>query len=107
MTIVERLRGLDAEQLTVDEMIELRGGARLLEAEYQAQAYEVPEWLRERTQLLDRELAARRTDQIRKRLKELEAQELGLETATEKRDRIKAERERLQAALGQPAQVGG
>lgn len=101
MTIVERLRGLDAEQLTVDEMIELRAGARSLAQEYQTQVYEVPEWLTERTALLDRELAARRADTLRKRLKELDAQELNLESAEEKRARLREERDRVKAALGQ------
>lgn len=100
MTLVERLRGLDAEALTVDEMVELRAGARQLEEEYRAQAYEIPEWLTERVNLLGRELAARRADAIRKRLKEIDAAEINLETAEEKRTRLREERERLTSALG-------
>lgn len=106
MTMIERLRGIDADTLSPDEMIELRAGATALQAQYQASGYEVPEWLRDRTAMLDRELSAKRADAIQKRLKELDAQELGLETAQEKRDRIKAERERLQQALN-PAQPVG
>lgn len=99
-TIIERLRGLDAEQLSEDEMIELRAGATILEAQYVSSGYEVPEWLTERAVLLDRELAARRTDVLKKRLKQLDAQELTLETTEEKRGRLREERARLQAALG-------
>lgn len=106
-SIVERLRGLDAEQLTVDEMIELRAGATMLQTQYALSAYEVPEWLTERAALLDRELSARRSDAIRKRLKEIEAQELNLEDRDEKRSRLRQEKERLQGALGQPAGVAG
>lgn len=99
MTLVERLRGLDAEQLSPDEMVELRAGAGLLQDQYLRSQYEVPEWLKERLTLLDRELAARRVDAIRKRLKEIDAQELNLETAEEKRKRLREERERLASAL--------
>jgi hypothetical protein len=102
MTLVERLRGLDAETLTVDEMIELRSGARLLAREYESAKYEVPEWLLEKDQLLTRELDARRADTIRKRLKEIDAAELGLESADEKRTRLREERDRLKTALGTP-----
>ena len=99
MTLIERLRGLDADQLLADEMIELRMGARQFEQEYLINQYEVPEWLRERATLLDRELQARRADRIRKRLKEIDAAELNLETAEDKRKRLREERERLTAAL--------
>ena len=101
MTIVERLRGLDAEQLNTDEMIELRAGARTLAQEYTSQSYEIPEWLTERTALLERELKARRTDTLAKRLKEIDAAELSLESAAEKRQRLADERARIRAALGQ------
>lgn len=101
MTLMERLRGLDAERLDENEMIELRAGARGLVQEYQDQEYEVPEWLKDRAQLLDRELTARRSDSLRKRLKELDAQDASLRTSEEKRADIKSERARIAAALGQ------
>lgn len=106
-TMLERLRGLDTETLSPDEMIELRLYARQIEGEYRTQGYEVPEWLKERAQLLDRDIAAKRTDALMKRLRELEAQEQTLKTAAEKRQDLQAERERINAALGKaPVQVG-
>lgn len=107
MTMLERLRGLDAESLSADEMVELRQGARALETEYTTQSYEVPEWLRDRAQMLDREIGARRQDALMKRLKEIDAQEQTLKTASEKRADLQTERERINAALGRtPVAVG-
>lgn len=107
MTMVERLRGLDTELLSADEMIELRLYARQLEGEYAGQGYELPEWLREKAQALDREIAAKRQDSLLKRLRELDAQEQTLKTAAEKRADLQSERDRINAALGRtPAQVG-
>jgi len=98
-TLIERLRGIDAEQLTPDEMIELRAVATILQSQYAQSNYSVPEWLTERAVMLDRELKARRQDSIRKRLKEIEAQELNLESADAKRARLAKEKEELQAAM--------
>lgn len=95
------LRGLDVERYTVDELIELRAGARVLELEYQAANYEVPEWLKERTVMLDAEIKRLRADTMRKRVRELVAQKSALRTADEKRADVDAELARLQAELGE------
>lgn len=95
----EKLRGLDVERYTIDDLIELRAGARMLEVEYRLCNYEVPEWLRDREGILDTEIARQRTDALRKRLRELDAAEAALKTADERRSDVKAERERLLAEL--------
>lgn len=98
--LIERLRGIDTDARTPDELIELRTGARLLEQEYGLQRYSIPDWLKDAGKTLDTELARRRADYIQKRLRELDAQDLAGRTETEKREDRARERERLQAELG-------
>lgn len=99
LNLIERLRGLDIDARQPDELIELRAGARQLEAEYVQQAYEVPDWLKERGKAIDVELQRQRTDWIAKRLRELDAQDAAGMSETEKRQARQQERERLKAQL--------
>lgn len=103
---IEKLKQLDTNRISLEEGLELRACARHLSNEYDLAAIPVPEWLSEVTSVLAKDIAGRTRDAIEKRLAELKAQELGLESAAEKRERIKREREALEAKLGsvqQPA----
>jgi hypothetical protein len=99
--ILQRLAGFDADSATPDELIELRALGRVLEQEYKAQAYEVPERVSESLTAIDAEIARKRKDALTKRLRELDAQDLAARTADEKKADRQTERERIKAALGQ------
>jgi uncharacterized small protein (DUF1192 family) len=97
--IGEKLRGLDVERYTVDELVELRAGARLLLQEYQLANYQVPEWLTDRVTILDAEITRLRADSIRKRVRELQVRKGELRTQEQKRQDVENELAVLEAEL--------
>lgn len=99
MDVISQLKQLNPDAASLDQMIILSAFAKILEAEYGAKQISRPEWLDDSQRTLAREIQARTRDAKELRLRELEQAEKSLESATEKRERIRKEREALQAEL--------
>lgn len=96
--MLEKLKGLDLQTPTLDELIYLSSQAKALRAEFDANNAEVPEWLDNRIRELKREIQSRLQDSVALRIKTLKAQRDALKTPQEKREAIEAELQKLEAA---------
>jgi len=102
-TLVQALKGLNVDREQIDDLLVLHMHARQLRAEYAESNIETPEWLDGAITVLSREIERQSADQIALRLKELDRAESGLKTASERRQDIQNERNRLLARLGKTA----
>ncbi len=102
--VTETLKSLVLERMDMDDLIEHSAQAKHLMREREEHGLTNPEWLTDTLNGLTREIKLKSRDELEKRLRELRAQESGLETMTEKRERIKREREALEAKLGAVSQ---
>lgn len=100
MSLMTRLRDFNADRATLDEMLELHAGAKLLKAEYVDANLDVPDDLDGAIETLDATIKAKSSDILRLRLKEIEQAEAGLQTAAEKRQLLAAQKEKLLRRLG-------
>lgn len=99
MQIVNELKSLNTDASTLDQMIALSAFAKILEAEYGAKQVSRPEWLDDAQRTLAREIQSRTRDAKELRLREIEHSERALEEKAEKRERLRKEKEALQAEL--------
>jgi hypothetical protein len=100
MTLVTALKSLNVDREQLDDLLVLHMQARQLRNEYTEANIDIPEWLDGAIVLLNREVERQSNDRIALRLKELDRAEHGLKTATERREEIQAERNRLLARQG-------
>lgn len=100
MQVSEQLKNLQFDRLDMDDLIEHSVQARHLIAERENHSLSQPEWLTDVMASLTREIKLKSRDELEKRRKELMAQQSGLETLTEKRERINRELATLDAKLG-------
>lgn len=98
--ILKRLSQQDVDGKVLEELVLLSASARLLYGEYMALGADVPEWLNDGKRILEREIQLRTSDEVQRRLRELDAEERGLESRDEKRQRIQRERDALQRKAG-------
>lgn len=99
MNVMEKLKGLNLDRMEFEEALELYSLATLINGTYIEFAAEAPEWLTEARDSLKKHIRERRKDAIARELKLTEAALDGLKTAQEKRDELRAKKERLQAQL--------
>ena len=93
------LRNLNLNRMSVDEAIYLLGDAKAFRDNYAGFAIEVPEWLNDAISSLEKDVRARRRDELERRLKEAVARRASLRTAEEKRTATDEEIKRLEEAL--------
>ena len=98
--IAEQLKFLNAEKLDVDEMIELKAAADLLEKGYKDAGLPVPEYVTEGQKNLTREIASRTRAELERALKSAKAKRESLKSAEEKRLAADKEIAELEAKLG-------
>lgn len=100
MTVIDRVKALDVNRASADEMIDLLTSARLVRGTYVEKSLPVPEPLTDGVRRLELEIEAHRKDTLERRRKEISAQMVGLESVTDKRTRLQREAEEIDAALG-------
>lgn len=98
-TMLRQLKQFVEDQADTETMIALSVFAKGMRAEYEARNISVPEWLDDRIRQIGRALEASTRDAKELRLKEIAAEETRLLTGAEKREKLKAEREKLETEL--------
>jgi hypothetical protein len=103
--LIQALKNIQPERASLDEMVELSAGAKMLSAEFSANGLSEPEWLSEAKRTLTTEIKRQSEDRLKMELREIEQAEAALETAAEKRQRLAARKAELQSKLGTGAAV--
>lgn len=99
MSMLRDLKQFVEDQSDLEVMIALSVFAKGLRAEYDAKNIPVPEWLDDRLRQIARAIDGQTRDAKELRLKEIAAEETRLLTSSEKRERLAAERSRLEGEL--------
>jgi hypothetical protein len=99
VTIIERLKNLDADKVDLDELITLSALAKVLRAEYEYYGAEAPAWLDQRLRALGRAIRLRQEDYVEKRLAEAKARLAALKPESEKREDLQKEIQALESRL--------
>ncbi len=99
-TMLEQLKRFDPEAGDLEEAIALAGFADIFQNQYAKRSLETPNWLKEKSEALDREIHKRHRDYLEKELKAEETRLETLKTAQEKREDAKQRIDRIRAALG-------
>ena len=99
MDLLQQLKTFNADASSLDQMVWFSAVAKILESEYSARGIARPEWLDDCQRTLAREIQSRTRDAKELRLREIEQSERALEEKAEKRDRLRKEKEALQAEL--------
>lgn len=97
---LDELQNFNTDRASLDEMLLVENDANVLRASYERHQIPVPEWLEDQNGAISSEVTRRTTDDLQRRLKEIDQTEAGLLSASEKRDRLAKEREKIQARLG-------
>jgi hypothetical protein len=97
---LDALKNFDADRVDADELVALFAFGNHLKATYEGLLLEVPEWLKDNTESIKKTINQRREDMLQRALKNAESRLEALKTSEEKRGDLKAEIERLKAALG-------
>jgi hypothetical protein len=98
--MLSQLKNFVVERLDLEEMFYLSALGKLVRAEYVERALTVPEWLTDQLATLDREINARRRDELEREMKQIRAEEAGLETAQDKRERLARRKAEIEKQLG-------
>ena len=99
--MLERLKNVDVEVPSLEELIELSAIARLLGQEFPIAGAEVPEWLIQKSKALRREIGVRMADAVEKELKDLKAAREHLRPAEERRTALDERIAKLEALVPQ------
>jgi len=95
----QHLKQLNMERIDVDEAVALVTYGRQLKAGFESYQVDAPAWLTDNIEALDKEIKSKRRDMLAARLAQAKSRLDALKTADEKRADLKAEIERLSAAL--------
>ena len=101
MSVIDQLKNFNERNVGTEllEVVALSVQAKAIRVEAEAKNVPIPEFLDDAIRSLNRVISERTRDARELRLKELLAEESRLLTAGEKRERIAAERAKLQAEL--------
>jgi hypothetical protein len=97
---ITELRNFVVDRMSIEELALVRSDLKRLGAEFTESAVATPEWIGEQIKAVTLEIGRRTEDDLQKRLKEIRSQRSGLETNTEKRDRLAREEAEVLAKLG-------
>lgn len=98
--MLQELKTLNLDRLGVEEAMAHLMFARQLQGTYTLESMVEPEWLINIISSLEKEVRARRRDNLEKALRQKQLELEGLKTAAEKRTEAQREIERLQRLLG-------
>lgn len=99
MNVIGRLKELNLDREDVDELIAAKALTAGMRQQYSAFQVDVPSWLSEVDGKLDREIGRRHRDALEQRLSQIERERTGLETASERRERLDREAAAVKALL--------
>lgn len=97
----EQLKNFNVDRGSVEEMVALLAFGKMLEAEYESFedfGIETPDWLTAKLKAIRREIRARHSDNINRKLADAQLRLESLKTPAEKRQAMLAEIKRLQTA---------
>lgn len=97
MTVIERIKAVNAERIDLDGAVELLALGVTIVATYAANQLEVPSDLQEGVDGLKKLVATKRQEAIARKLREARARRSDLATAQEKREKLDEEIARLEA----------
>lgn len=100
MQLLDQLRRVEVEGLTLDQAVELAAIGRLVSTEFTLNALPIPDWLKDVNATLSGNIASRQRDARLKRLREIQAERVSLLSRDEKRAALANEEEQLQRQLG-------
>ncbi len=106
MSNLSKLRALDTDRASLDDLVELHAIGRAATLSYQHYSLSTPQWLTDAMERLDKDLQARRKDALLARRRELQNQRDQLRTREERRANIDDELAALERTLGM-GQVSG
>lgn len=92
---LKELRDFNADGVSLDELVAFAAFGKLVKNEFEAHEVEVPEWVEDQLQTLEREITSRSADARNARVKEIESRLAALKTNEEKRKDLQEELERL------------
>lgn len=107
MVMLTQLKNLVIDRVDMDEALSLIVFGKQLAAEYGGHGIEPPMWLTEALEELDREIARRRRDELRRMLKEAKLRREGLKTVDEKRQELDDRIGRLEAQISGASGAAG
>lgn len=96
-TILDRLKAVDANRLSLDDIVELSAETRALAAEYDRLGVEVPEIVTSKLKSFSREINSRQAEALEKALREKKARLNALKTPEQRRKELEAEIAELEA----------
>lgn len=102
MGLIDQLKHFDKDKITLDELVLLSVGAKGLSGEYQTWNLGEPEWLSDARRSIASEIQRQSADRIALELRELDAEDARLMSASEKRAQNQKRREELLAKRAQP-----
>lgn len=97
--MLDIIKSLDLDGFDLDTLVEYSAFARQFTEEFKANGLEIPSWLTEKREELERTIKTKRRDSVLAALKSAEAKLDTLKSAEEKRTDLKAEVERLRSLL--------
>lgn len=98
--MLEQFKSFNVETAdNLDELVAMSAFGKALKAEFEAQKIATPEYVGNSLEAISREIERRVADRRAARIKELKAQESQLQTAAEKREKIRKELEELGATV--------
>lgn len=94
-----QLKNLNLERSEVDELIALLVFAESMIPKYEEKGVEVPEWLVDRIQVLDREITDRNRDAVMSEIRRAESQLEAMKSPTEKKAALQTRLNKLKKQL--------
>ena len=89
--MLNALKSYSPQRLDTEELIELAGFGRLLEAEFTLLSVDIPDWVSNQLKAIRREIKMRNADAIANKLRAAKARLSTLATVDEKRAAVAAE----------------
>jgi hypothetical protein len=98
--MLNQIKNVALDRMDFDETVALFAFGTQLEGTYTAMSLEAPDWLKANIEILRKDIVSKRRDNLERALKAAKTKLDGLKTAEEKRGDLKAEIDRISAALG-------
>jgi hypothetical protein len=97
--MLENFKSFNVDRLSIEELIALSAFGKSLRAEFVGFSVEVPEYVDNQLKTLAREIKLRNAENLESQLRDKKSRLEALTPAEEKREKIKADIEKLEAML--------
>jgi hypothetical protein len=98
--LASKLKNIDIDRINLEEAVELYALGAIVQKTYEDMMLETPSYITDGMKVLQREIDARRRDNLEMELRKTNMEMEGLRTAAEKKQDLAARKARLEAALG-------